>query len=264
MAGFAADLELFPADAPADAGAEGLGAGLFGGKAGGEALRTAFFALAVGDLAGGEDALEEAIAKAGDRCFDAVDLRDVGADAEDHGVSIAWELLAWRGGGGLLGFRFMEQDDNAPDGELVWRDLVTLRQFTDPVEAMVARGALESAGIEAFLRDENIVRMDWFYANMVGGLRLQVAKEDVEAAETVLSQPIPESFSTDDGSLYEQPKCPRCQSLDIRFEHVDSRASLLALGTFGIPLPGRTVDAWKCHACGLLWQDDAGEPSDID
>ena len=170
---------------------------------------------------------------------------------------------------GLLREEFRRRGLEAPvvadSAELAWRDLVTIRRYRDPVEAMLARAALESAGIEAYLRDENIVRMDWFYSNMIGGLRLQVAKDDVEAAEAVLSQPVPESFTTDDGSLYEQPKCPRCHSLDISFEHVDAKVSLAALVLLGVPVPSRIVDAWKCNACGLLWQDDfevSGAPAD--
>ncbi len=106
--------------------------------------------------------------------------------------------------------------------------------------------------------------MDWLYSNMIGGLRLQVAKADVEAAEAILSQPMPESFATEDGSLYEQPKCPRCQSLDISFERDSPEIPAASILVLGFPLPPRMVDAWKCHACGLLWQDDADESSDID
>jgi len=166
---------------------------------------------------------------------------------------------------GLLREEFRRRGLEAPvvadPAELAWRDLVTIRRYRDPVEAMMARGALQSAGIEAFLRDENIVRMDWFYSNMIGGLRLQVPKDDVDAAETVLSQPVPESFPIDDGSIYEQPKCPRCHSLDVTFEYIVPKDST-ALN----PAPGflHQVYARKCHACGLLWQDDADDASDID
>ena len=40
------------------------------------------------------------------------------------------------------------------------RDFVTVRRYRDLTEAMVARSVLESAGIPAYLRDENLVRMD--------------------------------------------------------------------------------------------------------
>jgi hypothetical protein len=75
----------------------------------------------------------------------------------------------------------------AADIEL--RELVTIRQFRDLPEAILARGILDSAAIESFLADDNIVRMDWFISNLVGGVKLKVRREDVEAANLVLEQP---------------------------------------------------------------------------
>jgi hypothetical protein len=40
--------------------------------------------------------------------------------------------------------------------------------------------------------------MDWFYSNLLGGIRLQVREEDRAAAEALLHQPIPEQAPTDD------------------------------------------------------------------
>jgi hypothetical protein len=73
-------------------------------------------------------------------------------------------------------------------------DLVTIRQFRDLPEAILAKGVLESAEIESFLADENIVRLDWFISNLVGGVKLKVRREDIEAANLVLEEPVPEEF----------------------------------------------------------------------
>ena len=72
----------------------------------------------------------------------------------------------------------------APATDIELLDLVTIRQFRDLPEAILARGILDSAGIESFLADENIVRMDWFISNLVGGVKLKVRREDVEAARS--------------------------------------------------------------------------------
>src|SRR4030081_3170408 len=53
-------------------------------------------------------------------------------------------------------------------------ETVTLRQFRNLPEALIARGSLESAGIPAYLVDDNMVRMDWFYSNLLGGIKLKV------------------------------------------------------------------------------------------
>jgi hypothetical protein len=82
--------------------------------------------------------------------------------------------------------------------EIEFLDLVTIRQFRDLPEAILARGILESAEIETFFADENIVRMDWFISNLVGGIKLKVKREDVEAANLILENPAPEELSQQD------------------------------------------------------------------
>src|SRR5271163_3907446 len=87
---------------------------------------------------------------------------------------------------------------------------VTLRQFRDLPEALLAKGSLESAGIEAYLVDDNMIRMDWFISNLLGGIKLKVRPEDAEAASEILSQPIPETIDVAGLGDFEQPKCPKC------------------------------------------------------
>jgi Putative prokaryotic signal transducing protein len=67
-----------------------------------------------------------------------------------------------------------------------FRDLVPIRTFWDLLEAELAKGLLESAGIEAFLFDDNMVRLDWFGANALGGIKLRVDADKVEEANRVL------------------------------------------------------------------------------
>jgi hypothetical protein len=52
-------------------------------------------------------------------------------------------------------------------GKWEFRRLVTVRRYRDLAEAYVGRSLLESAGIPAWIADENLVRMDWFYSNLV-------------------------------------------------------------------------------------------------
>lgn len=74
-----------------------------------------------------------------------------------------------------------------------FQPLVTIRQCLDPLDAMVAKSALVSAGIPAFLSDENTARIYWGTSIALGGIRLRVRVSDEGAAEAVLSQPIPRS-----------------------------------------------------------------------
>jgi Putative prokaryotic signal transducing protein len=141
-----------------------------------------------------------------------------------------------------------------------YRNLVTIRRYRDLSEAIVARGVVESAGIFCFLKDENLIRLDWQVSNMIGGIRLQVAAEDVEAAEAVLAQPVPDSISIPDQPGFEQPRCPRCGSSDISWERRGRKMALVSLFLFSLPLP-RGSESWRCSNCGLRWVEDDDDTS---
>jgi hypothetical protein len=81
-----------------------------------------------------------------------------------------------------------------PEDELNFRELVTIRKFRDLPEALLAQGRLESSGIESFLADDNMVRMDWLISNLLGGVKLKVEEANVEIAEEILSQEISDDF----------------------------------------------------------------------
>jgi hypothetical protein len=90
--------------------------------------------------------------------------------------------------------RGMDIDWNSPPvADIIEnRNLVTIRKFRDLPEALLAKGLLESAGIECFLADDNLVRLDWFISNAIGNMRLQVGEDDAEAAMGILDQPVPD------------------------------------------------------------------------
>jgi hypothetical protein len=80
-------------------------------------------------------------------------------------------------------------DGPEPQPEVDVRKLVPVRQFRDMPDALLAKGLLESAGIECFFGDENIVRLDWFISNLVGGVKLLVKPEDAAVANEILENP---------------------------------------------------------------------------
>lgn len=63
---------------------------------------------------------------------------------------------------------------------------VVLRRYLDMAEAMADRMALDSAGIESYLYDENLVRMDWLISNGIGGMKLVVKQSEAEDAAEIL------------------------------------------------------------------------------
>jgi len=160
----------------------------------------------------------------------------------------AWEALEDE-----LDRRDLEFPDSEPRQEMDLRRLVTIRQFRDLPEALLAKGSLESAGIECFLRDENLVRLDWFISNFVGGVKLCVKPEDVLKAKALLDQPILEGLYVHGVGLYEQPRCPKCNSLDVTYQELDPTAYLSM--AVNVPIPFHR-DGWRCRACAAEWEDD--------
>jgi len=148
------------------------------------------------------------------------------------------------------------EDPKAPSGpvELDPNRWVMLRRFRDLPEAMLAKGLLDSAGIESHLADENLVRLDWFISNLIGNAKLIVKPEDVHDAEAVLSQPIPEGFQYEEGQEFEQPRCPKCRSVDVTFENLNKP---VAYGSawVGIPVPLKS-EKWICNNCGVRWVEE--------
>jgi hypothetical protein len=146
-----------------------------------------------------------------------------------------------------------------PPDAFDFQELVTIRAFRDPSDAMMAKSVLDSAGIPCLMKDENLVRMQWMWSNLIGGIRLQVRPEDAETAERLLSQEVLPAIELEDGNLFEQPRCPYCMSLDITFEAINQKVGFASiLVAVPIPIP---KNRWKCHACGREWKDSSQETS---
>lgn len=150
-------------------------------------------------------------------------------------------------------------EDRAPEDrqELELQELVTVRQFRDLPEALLAKGCLESVGIDCFLGDDNLVRLDWFISNFIGGIKLKVRAADAANAQQVLDEPILEGLYVQGVGLYEQPRCPKCQSLDVNFEPLDRPIAYMS-AFLRVPLPVQQP-GWHCRACDAEWNDDGSE-----
>jgi len=63
----------------------------------------------------------------------------------------------------------------------------TLASFNLPMDAHLLRARLEGSGITAYVRDENLITLDWLYSNAVGGVKVDVMDEDYEKALELLN-----------------------------------------------------------------------------
>jgi hypothetical protein len=126
-----------------------------------------------------------------------------------------------------------------------------LRVYRDMTDALTDRMVLEGAGIECYLFDENMVRLDWLWSNLLGGVKLVVRKEDVEESELLLGQNVPEKFDLEGAGQYEQPRCPKCGSMDVSFEGLMKRVA--GAGLFlGLPIIVK-MNGWNCNSCEHQW-----------
>jgi hypothetical protein len=81
-----------------------------------------------------------------------------------------------------------DTQEAAPRRHAELRDLLTIRQFRDLPEALLAKSVLDSAGIECFLGDANLIRIDWLWSNLLGGIKLRVRQEDALVASRLLDR----------------------------------------------------------------------------
>jgi hypothetical protein len=125
--------------------------------------------------------------------------------------------------------------------------MITVATFSRPEQAHLLRMRLEAAGIRAFVQDENMVQMNWFYSNAIGGVRVQVAEEDLALAEEILR---------DEGIACEKPPpvfCPFCASLQVERDQIRKKFTyLLLLFYVVLPFPRHR---FKCRECGKSWDE---------
>jgi hypothetical protein len=136
---------------------------------------------------------------------------------------------------------------------------VILRRFRDLPDALLAKTILDSASVECFLIDENTIRMDWLWSNLLGGVKIWVRPEDIDAAE-LLDQDWMEAFEVDGVGEYTQPRCPKCRSLEISYRGLVKRLAYASL-LVGLPIPVHHP-AWSCHSCAYEWEEVDESPAE--
>jgi Putative prokaryotic signal transducing protein len=127
-----------------------------------------------------------------------------------------------------------------------------LRRYRDLPEAVVVKSILDSDGIECFLTDENLIRMDWFWSGLLVGVKLWVKQQDVDEAQNLIDQSPPEGFNVEGVGEFQQPHCPKCHSVDISFRGLNKPVAFIS-AYLGLPIPLKRR-GWKCHSCSHSWR----------
>jgi hypothetical protein len=135
---------------------------------------------------------------------------------------------------------------------------IVLRRYRDTPDAFLFGSILDSAGVEFYLADENTIRMDWFWSNLLGRIKLCVRKADADEALSLLDQGVPEKFDVEGVGEYQQPRCLICQSLNVCFRGLNKPVDY-ARAVLGGPRPLHR-SLWECDACGHQWPESSEKP----
>jgi hypothetical protein len=97
----------------------------------------------------------------------------------------------------------IDQHDPAAEGTpsdtlLPGRDLFEIARYLVPMDAMLAHGCLQAAGIPAVLADDQLVQANLLWAPAIGGVRILVPQEYIQPAEAALEALQRGDFALDD------------------------------------------------------------------
>lgn len=128
--------------------------------------------------------------------------------------------------------------------------MTTIATFSKPEEAHLFRMRLGAVEIEAFVQDENLVQNYWLLCNAVGGVKVQVAAEDVDDAREFLAADLPLNMPAAVEVI-----CPFCLSANTRPEEFSRRVAFMCLLVFGFPFSYRFSRYRQvCDECRRLFR----------
>jgi DNA-directed RNA polymerase subunit RPC12/RpoP len=131
--------------------------------------------------------------------------------------------------------------------EFVW-----METFTNYIDAHIIMGRLQDAGINCWLRDENIVTINPIWTQATGGIKLMVAEDQLNDAKNLMAD-----YRAERRQKY---TCPYCGSGNIELissnrEKMNWLGFLLGLIAFDYAL---AVKTWRCFDC----QKEFDEPKE--
>lgn len=124
-------------------------------------------------------------------------------------------------------------------------EFVLLNTYENYIEAHIAKGALEEQDIACWLKDENTVTINPILTNALGGIKILVAKEDLEKAAEILNR-----LRREQKALV---ACPKCGSHNVELVSTPRKPAnwLSALVTFFLSERAIALDKVNhCFDCG--------------
>lgn len=138
-----------------------------------------------------------------------------------------------------------------------WEVVIT---FIYPHEAHLAKGVLETEGVEVVIADELTAQVNNFYSTAIGGVKLFVRKDEKERAYHILkeagfiNEPEPkEEVTLAVFSKAHTATCPYCHSDNVSKKKTPGYIVLLSFLLLNIPLPFMKK-TYHCFDCLKEWK----------
>jgi hypothetical protein len=127
-----------------------------------------------------------------------------------------------------------------------------VRAFLTLFEADVAWSAIDAADITATLADDNVIRLNFWFSNALGGVKLVVPGPLAEEAVAILDIRALSVEGEDDEfpRLPDDEKCKSCGGDDFEFRQ-NVLVPVVTFAVLGFPL-GSITRVGKCRRCGAV------------
>jgi hypothetical protein len=129
--------------------------------------------------------------------------------------------------------------------------LIILKTFDNTIDAHLLCSKLENEGIKTFIFDENIVSLNPLFNNLIGGIKVKIAEQDLDQATKILSEMEASSLTGEDNTVITCPKC-NSQMISTGVKTMKGLTGILAflLALFFMVLPFYST-VKKCKDCGF-------------
>ena len=125
--------------------------------------------------------------------------------------------------------------------------MVTIARFNKSEDAHLFRLRLSAAGIDAHVLDENYAQWFWWHTQAIGGIRVQIHDDDLDAAKEALLLP-PHEWEDE-----ERLVCPDCGSSKVEKCDPPLRWDFLGVLLLSVPLPF-LPKTHRCASCDHKWR----------
>lgn len=137
-------------------------------------------------------------------------------------------------------------------------NLVTIMTYDNYMTAHIVKARLANRGVEAFIKDEQTLTMNWLWNNALGGMKLQVKEEDATLALKILEEDEKEfeeqiqsdAYTGEDKSVFDPGNriCIHCGSKNTKRISYNKSWAYTAMLFLGFPIAVRS-DKWHCFHC---------------